>query len=674
MPNKISRFWQELKRRNVVRVITVYAGVAFVIIELINNITEPLRLPEWTPALVIVLLAIGFPVVIIFSWIYDVHPEGGIVKTETVEKAKAEEVPKASNSWKIASYISFVVILALVVLNIIPRSGNKEILDKSIAVLPFRNESSDESNAYFINGTMESILDNLCRIKDLRVPSRTSVEQYRDVARPMPEIARELKVSYLLEASGQKIGNRILLTVQLIEGSSDRHLWSRQYDREIAKVEDLIDLQGQIAQLVAGEIMAVITPEEKALIEKVPTTSMIAYDYCLRGQEEILKIILGREYGNSLEQAAHYFKLALENDPGYARAYAGLAMVSYYTNTSLTLTGGRQYAADDLRSRNLDSMNLLADMALELDDRIADAYYVKGYFEQARGKPTQAMEFMKQAIALDPNNTRAMIGASEILRDQYDYVGSLEMLQRASKLEGDPSLALIFYSLVWYYWHMDLGEPSEHYLKEYVSVSGDSLVYFTIKFYFEFQHGRSDEALKYAQAGYAFDTTDQDATLILGRAYLDLEQYDQAYPYYTRYFSGLENSGELDVNDMNRMGYLLWMLGKKEEAQHYFQEMIDQCKRHIRMKTGYGQTSASYDIAGVYAFLGEKDSAYHYLEISQETNVQIAYLIAMLQELDPLFEPIRGEERFQQLVRQMDAKYQAERERVSRWLEEKDLL
>ena len=673
MPNKISRFWHELKRRNVVRVITVYGGAAFVIIELINNITEPLRLPEWTPTLVIVLLAIGFPIVIIFSWIYDVHPEEGMVKTKPADKVPDEEIPKSSNSWKIASYISFVVILALVVLNIIPRSGKKEIIDKSIAVLPFRNESSDESNTYFINGTMESILDNLCRIKDLRVPSRTSVEQYREVARPMPEIARELKVSYLLEGSGQKIGKRILLTVQLIEGSSDRQLWSRKYDREIAKVEDLIDLESEIAQLVAGEIMAVITPEEKALIEKVPTTSLTALDYCLQGQEEVMRTVFSREYGSSLEQAAHFFKMALEYDPGYARAYAELAMVSYYTYTRFTLTGD-QYAADYFRSRNLDSMNLLADKALELDDRIANAYYVKGYYEMERGNLTGAMEMMNQALDLDPNSTMAMIGASRVLEDLNDFVGSMELLHRAAGLEQGTTLAVIYGYFAWRYWEMDLQEPLEHYLNEFVSVSGDSLSYYTLKNYAEFQHGRFDKALSYAQAGYALDTTDRDAVLILGKAYLDLEQYGQAYPYYSRYFSGLDNSGDLDVNDMNRMGYLLSMLGKREEAQHYFQEMIAHCKRHIRMNTTYGRQGASFDIAGVYSFLGKRDSAYHYLEMYSEKDRQIAYMIAMLQELDPLFEPIRREERFQQLVRQMEAKYQAERERVRQWLEENELL
>ena len=196
-PNKLSQVWQELKRRNVVRVTTVYAGAAFVIIELINNITEPLHLPEWTPTLVIVLLAIGFPVVIIFSWIYDVHPEGGMVKTEPSEKGRAEYVPKSSNNWKIASYLSFVVIVGLIVLNILPRtrrSYKNELLEKAIAVLPFINDSPDEEKMYFINGTMEAIHNNLCKIGDLRVVSRTSVEQYRNNLKPVKEIAGEMKV------------------------------------------------------------------------------------------------------------------------------------------------------------------------------------------------------------------------------------------------------------------------------------------------------------------------------------------------------------------------------------------------------------------------------------------------------------------------------------------------
>jgi hypothetical protein len=127
-PNKLSQFWQELKRRKVVRVITVYAAAAFVILELVDIITEPFGLPDWTLILVVVLLSVGIIIAIILSWIYDIHPEGGIVKTEPAENVKAEDVPKSSNSWKIASYISFVVIVGLIALNVIPRSNKlKEI-------------------------------------------------------------------------------------------------------------------------------------------------------------------------------------------------------------------------------------------------------------------------------------------------------------------------------------------------------------------------------------------------------------------------------------------------------------------------------------------------------------------------------------------------------------------
>ena len=119
--NKISQFWQELKRRKVVRVITVYAAAAFVILELLSIIIEPLRLPEWTLQFAIVFLCIGFIIAVILSWIYDVHPEGGIVKTEPAHKTKAEDVPQSSNNWKIASYISFVVIVVLIVFNIVSR-------------------------------------------------------------------------------------------------------------------------------------------------------------------------------------------------------------------------------------------------------------------------------------------------------------------------------------------------------------------------------------------------------------------------------------------------------------------------------------------------------------------------------------------------------------------------
>jgi hypothetical protein len=159
MPNKLSQFWQELKRRNVTRVVAVYIAAAFMILELVDMIREPFGLPDWSMKVTFFILLAGLIVAVIVSWIYDIHPEEGMVKTEPFEKLKAKDIPKSSNSWKIASYFSFVVIVGLIVLNIIPRTGQKEILEKSIAVLPFENMSSGEEYAHLGGAFTDEIKD-----------------------------------------------------------------------------------------------------------------------------------------------------------------------------------------------------------------------------------------------------------------------------------------------------------------------------------------------------------------------------------------------------------------------------------------------------------------------------------------------------------------------------------
>jgi TolB-like protein/AraC-like DNA-binding protein len=187
----------------------------------------------------------------------------------------------------ILSSAVFVIIAVFVVFFIFrPFATRNQTLDKSIAVLPFINDSPEEAEMYFINGTMDAILNNLSKIEDLRVPGRTSVEQYRNNPKPIPEIAKELNVSYILEGSGLRHGDRILLNVQLIDAIKDRHIWSGSYNK---KIEEVFKLYSEIAQVVAAEIEARIKPEEKQLIEKVPTANLTAYDFFQRGRDEQLK-------------------------------------------------------------------------------------------------------------------------------------------------------------------------------------------------------------------------------------------------------------------------------------------------------------------------------------------------------------------------------------------------
>jgi TolB-like protein/Tfp pilus assembly protein PilF len=640
---------------------------------LASIIVDPLKLPEWFLPMVIVLLCIGFIIAVILSWIYDIKSEGGIVKTEPAHRAKAEDLPASSNSWKIASYISFLVIVAFVVFYLVgnnKKSFDISKLEKSIAVLPLKYLSEDLNKQYLADGVLDAITQHLSLIDGLRVMPRTSVEQYRENTKSAKEIGEELDVSFLIEGSFFMIEDQVKLTIKLVAAEEGDNVFSEDYDRNY---DDIFAVQSEVAQTIAKEIEVAITPEEKQIIETPPTYNLTAYDYYQRGREEYWRSRLNREYGTALIQAEFFFNKALEYDPRYALAYAGLAMV-YYSKYTTHTRSGEQYSADYYQSMNLDSMNLLAQRAMDLDDQIADAYFAKGVYEQERGNLKEGLEYMNEALKINPNHTLAMLGAASINGDLYDLVNSLSILHKAASMERGSVLPVIYYQFYSICSAMGFPEKSLQYLEEYLSVTGDSITYFIWRYNGEVHAGNQEKANKYAAEAYEIDSINVDAILYMGRANLDSKRYEEAYNYYSRYFKLLEASGELDVNDMNRMGYVLWMTGRKEEAQHYFQKMIYNCKRHIEINSSYGRRTASFDLAGVYAFLGETDTAYKYLEEFSKTNFQVSFVLDWLNFSDPLFESIRHEDRFQQIVGDMEAKYHTEHIRVRKWFEENDML
>jgi adenylate cyclase len=393
-PNKLSQFWQELKRRKVVRVITVYAAASFVILELVSIIVEPLRLPEWTLPMIIVLICIGFIIAVILSWIYDIHPEGGIIKTEQADKVKTDEIPSSSNSWRIASYISFVVIVALIVLNIIPRSNlsnKKEILDKSIAVLPFTYLSDEPDKQYLADGTMDEIILNLSKIKDLRVLSKTSVEQYRKTDKSVSEICDELDVAFLLEGSFQKNSNQVRLMVQLIQPGKEEHAWSKKYDRNW---QDIFIVQSEVAQLVANELQAVITPEEKKQIDEIPTEDLNAYEYYLLGRNRLNYHAVDSDFWRAID----YFQQAINIDPAFALAYSALAD-TYYKLTFFALRSPREVYP---------KVSEYSQKALELNEELAYTHCLLGLVKQSYEYDYSGAEkeYMR-ALEIDPKSVEA---------------------------------------------------------------------------------------------------------------------------------------------------------------------------------------------------------------------------------------------------------------------------
>lgn len=273
--------------------------------------------------------------------------------------------------------------------------------EKSVAVLPFRNDSPDEENTYFINGLMEEVLNNLQKIKDLRVISRTSVEQYRNQTKPIPEIAKELGVNYIVEGSAQKYGNSFRLRTQLIMAAKEDHLWGESFQQKITEVEDIFIVQSQIAEKIARELKVIITPEEKQLIEKIPTEKLEAYDDYLKGQFYWRKLT-----SQDLDISLKYFEQAKEKDPQFALAYAGMADVwigrQQLGFTSPEVAGPLAYEA--------------AMKALELDDKRAEVHYTLalmytwGMFDWQAGEDS-----FKKAIDLKPAYPEAHIYYSHLL-------------------------------------------------------------------------------------------------------------------------------------------------------------------------------------------------------------------------------------------------------------------
>ena len=206
-----------------------------------------------------------------------------LLNEEKKEDSRKEVISKGiidqkSKKWMIILLFMFLCVAgAYAIYKIIDRSKQTQDLtklEKSIAVLPFRNDSPNDSTTYFLNGVMEEILNNLQKISDFsRVLSRNSVEQFRNnTTKSMPEIAKKLNVNYIVEGSGQKYGNKFVLRVQLIAAEKEKHLWGKSYEQEIHETTDIINIQSQIAQSIAAELKATITPEEKQLINKIPTT------------------------------------------------------------------------------------------------------------------------------------------------------------------------------------------------------------------------------------------------------------------------------------------------------------------------------------------------------------------------------------------------------------------
>lgn len=553
--NKLSRFWQELKRRNVIRVITVYIAVAFMLLELVDMISGPFALPDWSMKVAFFILVTGLILAFILSYVYDVRTERTIVKTAATHEQKKDQLPKSSNSWKMASYISFAVIVGLIILNIVPGvKGSKAAatLDKSIAVMPFKYMSDEPDKQYLADGTMDAILLHLSRIKELRVISRTSVEQCRGTSKTATDICNELNVSYLLEGSFQKSGDQVRLIVQLIQSGNEAHVWANNYDREW---KNSFAVQSEVAQLVAGELHVAITPEEKQRLERFPVYDLTAYEYYQKGLDEYWKdrVNLTPEKVRSIRKL---FQNAIEHDSTLAPAYTGLAQLSF-----LGIYVNSDYFKEDF----LDSALILANKAIELDPQLSEAFSIKGDYYAIRGMTDQAVLSYNKAIGLNPNNWNAYYGLASLYFDD-DLLNSIDNFNKAILRYGGPVAVEMFFNLALSYYAAGIIDRGDHYSLEGLRVSGDSALYFHILGRRESMAGNSERALEFNESAHLTNTSHLMYMDALALSYTRTGQFQQAAKYWDKLILGMEAVGMNYVMNNQWIGYAHWMAGDRRKA------------------------------------------------------------------------------------------------------------
>jgi TolB-like protein/Flp pilus assembly protein TadD len=421
----------EIKRRNVSKVAMLYIVSSWLLLQVADVLFDALELPAEWDRLVLALVILGFPIAVIFAWVFEMTPEG-LKRQSEVDRSQSitEETGRKIN-------LAIIVLLVLAILavgldRLMPEAPSAAEDSKtvaaadaapplSIAVLPFANRSAREDDVYFVDGMHDDILTQLAKINALTVTSRTSVERFRDPAQfgGIPEIAKLLGVRNILEGGIQRAGNSIRINMQLIDVVDDDHLWAETYNRELT-ASNLFAVQGEIAEAVATALSVALAAGETDSLQEAPTQSLAAYDLYLLGRHHWYK-----RTEESISLAKDYFEQAIAEDPNYVPALSGLAdsymlLVSYGN-----MPGAEAYPV----------AQEAIDRAMAIDDSVSEVWASLGLLRASQVNFEGAEEAFLRAIELNPKNAFALLWYSGSLFSMRRFDVALETLEAAYALE-----------------------------------------------------------------------------------------------------------------------------------------------------------------------------------------------------------------------------------------------
>jgi TolB-like protein/Flp pilus assembly protein TadD len=456
----LRNFFAELKRRNVYKVAIAYGVVAWLLMQVASQIFPFFEIPNWAVRLVVLLLVIGFPVALILAWAFELTPEG-IKRAEDVDLSKS--ITRKTGR-KLDFFIIAVLVLVIAILLFQRFHRNVPSLaassaEKSIAVLPFENFSEDKAFAFFADGVQDEILTDLAKIADLKVISRTSVMQYKNAStRNLPEIAQALKVAHVLEGSVQRSANRVRVSAQLIDARNDTHVWAEKYDRDLA---DVFAIQSEIAEKIADQLQAKLSPTEKSAMNERPTSDMVAYDLYLRAKELIYDSVVyparAREnYFKAvqfLDQAVArdrafllaHCQLAYAHDQiywqGYDRTEARLALAETSVGAAVRLQpdSGETHLAQAIHFYwgylNYDRAREELAKAQHALPNNAAIFQFLGLIDRRQGRWDEAIRNLERAVDLDPRNQDMLNDLKDTYFNLRRYEETIAVANRALALE-----------------------------------------------------------------------------------------------------------------------------------------------------------------------------------------------------------------------------------------------
>lgn len=424
------RFFEELRRRNVHRVATTYALAAWIMIEAGSVLLPTFGIPEAFFKTYVIIVMAGFVLALIISWVFEFTPDG--VKLErNIDRTSYQPGTGGSKNYLIIGLL--VIALGVsITFNVTGMRGDaadpvESAARNSVAVLPFTSRSSIEENRFFADGIHEDILTRLAEIKSLRVISRASVNEFRDINRNLRKIGEDLGVSTIVVGAVQRVDNQVRISVQLIDVNSDEQIWAASYDRELS-IESVFHLQTEISSQIASSLRTVLTPEQEIRLAKIPTDSIEAYAEYVVGRENLLK----RNFA-TLISARQQFEHAIELDPQYAEAHAALA-----ETVLVTQSNHKSIAADEAYSIAATHI----EKALSIDPSMPQAYAVRGLLEMTRWEGTRvgpgniaAAASFEKAIELNPSLSDAYVWFASLRSSEGDVENAVDLLTTALTLD-----------------------------------------------------------------------------------------------------------------------------------------------------------------------------------------------------------------------------------------------